>query len=84
MTDAILDMLTRSLTLTDDQKAKLKPIIEQQIAQVQKQMEAQRDALQKQMADAKAQIKPILNAEQQKQLDALPIPGAKAPDDTSK
>jgi hypothetical protein len=87
MTDNILAMLTQKLTLTDDQKAKLKPIIQDQVTQFQKQMEAQRAAMQKQIEDAKAQIKPILNADQQKQLDALPLPGQKpapAADDQSK
>jgi len=79
MTDHILGMLTQKLTLTDDQKAKLKPIILDQVTQLQKQMEAQRQAMQKQIEDAKAQIKPLLNADQQKQLDALPLPGQKSP-----
>jgi hypothetical protein len=80
MTDAVLNHLTQALTLTDDQKAKIKPIIEQQVADIQKQMEAQRQAMQKEIEDAKTQIKPILNADQQKQLDAIPIPGQKPPD----
>ena len=42
-------------------------------------METQRAAMQKQIEDTKAKIKPLLNADQQKQLDALPMPGQKPP-----
>jgi hypothetical protein len=79
MTDAILDHLSTTLTLTDDQKVRIKPIIEQQVAEIQKRMEAQRAAMQKQIEDAKARIKPLLTADQQKQLDAMPLPGQKPP-----
>jgi hypothetical protein len=85
MTDNIVAMLSNKLALTDDQKAKLKPIIQDQVTQMQKDMEAQRQAMQKRIEDAKAKIKPILNADQQKQLDALPLPGQKpAPLDAAK
>jgi hypothetical protein len=77
MTDMILNHLSEKLTLTDDQKAKIKPIIEQQVAEIQKQMEAQRAAMKKQIEDGKAKIKPLLTADQQKQLDAMPLPGQK-------
>lgn len=77
MTDGILGFLSNKLTLTDDQKAKIKPLIEQQVAQMQKDMEAQRLAMQKKIEDAKAQIRPLLTPDQQKQLDALPLPGQK-------
>jgi Spy/CpxP family protein refolding chaperone len=40
-------------------------------------MEAQRQAMQKQIEDTRAKIKPLLTPDQQKQLDALPIPGQK-------
>jgi hypothetical protein len=79
MTDGILNHLSTTLSLTDDQKAKIKPIIEQQVAEIQKQMEAQRAAMQKQIEDGKAKIKPLLTADQQKQLDAMPLPGQKPP-----
>jgi hypothetical protein len=79
MTESILDFLTKKLTLSDDQKAKLKPIIADQVTQAQAEMEAQRQALQKRIDDAKAKLKPLLNADQQKQLDALPLPGANPP-----
>lgn len=79
MADGMLNMLSNKLTLTDDQKAKLKPIIADQVAQMQKQMDAQRAAMQKQFEDGKAKIKPLLNADQQKQLDAMPMPGQRPP-----
>jgi len=84
MTDGILNHLSTTLSLTDDQKAKIKPVIEQQVAEIQKQMEAQRAAMQKQIEDGKAKIRPLLNADQQKLLDAMPLPGQKkspAPDE---
>jgi hypothetical protein len=77
MTDAILAHLTQELTLTDDQKAKIKPIVAAQVAQFQKDAEDRKAAMQKEFADGKAKIKPILNADQQKQLDAMPMPGQK-------
>jgi len=77
MTDMILNQLTAKLTLTDDQKAKMKPIIQDQVRQMQKDMEARRAAMQKSMEDSKAKIRPFLNADQQKQLDAMQLPGEK-------
>jgi hypothetical protein len=80
MTDGIVDMLTKKLTLTDDEKAKIKPIILDQVTQTQKDMDTQRQAMQKRIEDTKAKIKPLLTADQQKQLDALPLPGQKKSD----
>jgi hypothetical protein len=80
MADAILQHLSTQLSLTDDQKAKIKPLIQSDVAEFQKNARAIRDAMQKQFADAKAQIKPLLNADQQKQLDALPVPGQRPVD----
>jgi hypothetical protein len=80
MTDAIVQHLSQQLSLTDDQKAKIKPLIQADVAEFQKNAQALRAAMQKQFEDAKAQIKPLLNADQQKQLDALPVPGQKAAD----
>jgi len=77
MTDMVLNQLSGKLNLTDDEKAKIKPILQDQITAIQKQMEAQRQAMQKQIEDTKAKIKPLLTPDQQKQLDALPIPGQK-------
>lgn len=79
MTDKIVNGLTHQLSLTDDQKAKLRPIIEPQVTQMQKDMEAQRQAMQKLMDDTKAKIKPILNADQQKQLDQIKLPPGPPP-----
>jgi hypothetical protein len=75
MTDAIMGHLTEKLALTDDEKAKIKPIVQQQVDELQQQREAQRTAMQKQFEDAKAKIKPLLTPDQQKQLDAMPVPG---------
>lgn len=80
-TNKILNRLTRKLALTDDQQAKLRPIIDQQVAQIQKDMEAQRQAMQKLMDDTKAKVKPILNADQQQQLDQIKLPGQQNPPD---
>jgi hypothetical protein len=80
MTDAILQHLSTQLSLTDDQKAKIKPLVQADVAEFQKNAQALRDAMQKQFTDAKAQIRPLLNADQQKQLDALPTPGQKPAD----
>jgi len=75
MADIVLSRLAEKLTLTDDEKAKIRPIIEQQVADFEKQMEVQHAAVQKQFEDTKAAIKPLLDADQQKQLDSLPLPG---------
>jgi ABC-type phosphate transport system auxiliary subunit len=79
MSEDILNHLSTQLSLTDDEKTKIKPIVEAQVAEIQKQMEAQRLAMQKQFEDTKAKIKPLLTADQQKQLDAMPLPGPKPP-----
>jgi hypothetical protein len=81
MTDAVMNHLSQTLALTDDEKAKIKPIVEQQVQDMQKQRDAQRAAMQKQIEDAKAKIKPLLTPDQQKQLDAMPLPGQKPPGD---
>jgi hypothetical protein len=77
MTDMVMAHLSDKLTLTDDEKTKIKPIVQEQIADIQKQMETQRQAMQKQIEDAKAKIRPLLTSDQQKQFDAMPIPGQK-------
>ncbi|MCE0483625.1 MAG: hypothetical protein LV479_05240 [Methylacidiphilales bacterium] len=79
MTERMLNHLSTQLTLTDDQKAKIKPIIQDQVTQIQKEMETQRQARQKEMDDTKAKIKALLNTDQQKKLDAMPMPGQKPP-----
>jgi hypothetical protein len=82
MTDGILNHLTQALTLTDDEKAKIKPIVAAQVAQFQKEAEDRRQEMQKEMADGRAKIRALLNPDQQKTLDQLPVPGEK-PADTS-
>jgi hypothetical protein len=83
MTDMVLNHLTQKLSLTDDQKAKIKPIIEDQVAQLAKDMETRRQAMQKQLDDTKAKLKPILNPDQQKKLDELRLPGQRPPPDAA-
>jgi hypothetical protein len=73
--DFVLSRLAEKLTLTDDEKAKIRPIIEHQVTDFEKQMEVQHAAMQKQFEDTKAAIKSLLDADQQKQLDSLPLPG---------
>jgi hypothetical protein len=80
MSEGIMAHLTQQLTLTDDQKAKIKPIIDAQVADLQKQMQDEHQAMQKNFEDTKAKLKPILNADQQKLLDAVPMPGEKPGD----
>jgi Spy/CpxP family protein refolding chaperone len=66
-----LQHLTDKLNLTSDQQTKVQPIIDQakpQIAAIHK------DAMQKMktvMDDTLSQIRPLLNADQQKKLDAI-------------
>ena len=79
MGEMVMNRLSQKLSLTEDEKARIKPIIDQQVADFQKQMEAQRSALQKQMEDTKAKIRPLLSADQQKQLDAIPLPDQRPP-----
>ncbi len=79
MTDRMLNRLSHRLSLTDDEKAKIKPIIEAQATQMQKDRQAQMDARQKAMDDTKAKIKALLTPDQQKELDAMPLPGSKPP-----
>ena len=79
MTDMMLNHLSNKLILTDDEIAKIKPIIEAQVTATQKEMEVQHAAMQKQFEDTKAKIKPLLTPDQQKQLDAIPLPGQKPP-----
>jgi hypothetical protein len=79
MTDAVLQHLSQQLSLTDDEKAKIKPLVQADVAEMQKNAQAFRESMQKEFENAKAQIKPLLNADQQKQLDAMPTPGPKPP-----
>jgi hypothetical protein len=79
MSDRMLNRLSRQLSLTDDEKAKIKPVLDAQAAQMQKDMQAQQDARQKAMADTKAKIRALLTPDQQKELDAMPMPGGPRP-----
>jgi Spy/CpxP family protein refolding chaperone len=66
-----LDHITKDLGLTDDQKAKVQPIIDQ----TKPQLEAiHQEAMQKMHAlleNAGAQIRPLLTPEQQQKFDAM-------------
>lgn len=77
MSDMILNHLSSQLTLTDDEKTKVKAILQDQAAQMQKDMDAQKAAREKAMTDTKAKIRAVLTPDQQKQFDALPMPGNK-------
>jgi len=65
-----LEHLTKSLNLTADQQAKVKPIIDAAKPQL---VAIHQDAMQKSKAvldNVNSQIRPLLNADQQKQFDA--------------
>ena len=66
-----MEHLTKSLNLTPDQQSKVQPLIDQARPQI---IAIHKDALQKTKAvmdNAASQIRPLLNAEQQKKLDDL-------------
>lgn len=66
-----LDHLSKDLDLTDDQKAKVQPIIDQakpQIAAIHKEAMEKMHAL---LENAGAQIRPLLTAPQQQKFDAM-------------
>jgi Spy/CpxP family protein refolding chaperone len=66
---ASLDRLTENLNLTPEQKAKVQPILDQARPQIET---IRREAMQKTktvMDNTMTQIRPLLTAEQQKQLD---------------
>jgi Spy/CpxP family protein refolding chaperone len=74
------DHLTKDLSLTDDQKAKVQPIIDQtkpQMAAIHKEAMEKMHAL---LESAGAQIRPLLTPEQQVKFDAM----QKAHDDMRK
>jgi len=66
-----LEHLTKTLNLTSDQQTKVQPIVDQARPQI---IAIHKDAMQKTKAvmdNAASQIRPLLNAGQQKKLDAL-------------
>ena len=76
--DEHLQMLSEKLNLTDDQKAKIKPILEQHLkdrdAIMKDQslsMDQKHEKMKASMDDSRAQIDPILNDQQKKQLDQM-------------
>jgi hypothetical protein len=84
MTDHLMLALDQKLTLTDAESAQIRPLVQDDIAQFQKDMEAQKAAHQKMIEDAKAKVRAVLTPDQQKQFDAMtagfgapPAPAAK-------
>jgi hypothetical protein len=71
MTDRFMLIMTSKLKLTDAESTQIRPIVQDQITQFQKDMEAQKAAHQKMIDDAKAKIRPILTPDQQKQFDQM-------------
>lgn len=76
--DAMLDHMSQELKLTDDQKAKLKPILENQSKQMRdlrqdtSSSDQDRRAKMKQIHEnTMSQVRPILNADQQKKLEEM-------------
>jgi hypothetical protein len=71
MTDRLMLMLDQKLTLTEAESAQIRPLVQGDIAQFQKDMEAQKAAHQKMIEDAKAKVRTVLTPDQQKQFDQL-------------
>lgn len=76
--DQHLQMLSEKLNLTDDQKAKIKPILEEHLkdrdAIMKDQslsMDQKHEKIKASMDDSRAKIDPILNDQQKKQLDQM-------------
>lgn len=76
--DAMLDHMSTELNLTDDQKTKIKPILEEQSKQMQQLRQdtssssEDRHAKMKQIHEnTMSQVRPILNADQQKKLEEM-------------
>jgi Spy/CpxP family protein refolding chaperone len=66
-----LEHLTKSLSLTPDQQAKVQPIVDQARPQI---IAIHKDAMQKTqgvISNAASQIRPLLNPDQQKKFDDL-------------
>ena len=71
MTDRFMLMMTQKLTLTDQESAQIRPIVQAGIAQFQKDMETQKQAHQKMIDDAKTKVRAVLTPDQQKQFDEM-------------
>jgi hypothetical protein len=71
MTDRFMLIMTEKLALTDPESAQIRPVVQQSIAQFQRDMEAQKQGHQKMIDDAKAKVRAALDAEQQKQFDQM-------------
>lgn len=76
--DEMLDHMSKELNLTDDQKTKIKPILEEQMKQMQDARESTSGSQQDRRAKMKqihentmSQIRPILNSDQQKKLEEM-------------
>jgi protein CpxP len=76
--EAMLEHLTKELNLTDDQQAKIKPILEEHLKQMDQARQdtslpqEDRRAKMKQIhEDMISQARPILNPDQQKKLDEM-------------
>ena len=80
--DAQLEHMSQALNLTDDQKTKIKPILEDSMKQMQQlrqdtslSQEDRRAKMQQIHESAMSQIKPILTDDQQKKLESMHGPG---------
>jgi len=76
--EAMLDHMTKELNLTDDQQAKLKPIIEEHLKQANEirqdtslSREDRHTKMKQLHEDMISQARPILNPDQQKKLDEM-------------
>ena len=76
--EAQLERMSQALNLTDDQKAKIKPILENQDKQMQQlrqdtsvSQEDRRSKFQEIRQNTMSQIKPILSSDQQKKLESM-------------
>ena len=76
--DAQLQHMSEALNLTDDQKTKIKPILEDQSKQMQQlrgdtslSQEDRRSKFQEIHENTMSQIKPILTSDQQKKLESM-------------
>ena len=66
-----LEHLSKDLELTDDQKAKVQPIIDQTTPQLQAIHKEAMEKMHALLESATAQIRPLLTPQQQQKLDAM-------------